>query len=103
MYPLTIGLVIETKELWDEVHATLQELPVRLLVEQHELGDLAEFLDKQNRERQEVEKQIFAAAEEKIAKEFDSSGDAAIVVSARGWHAATEADQDLARLEAGFG
>jgi single-stranded-DNA-specific exonuclease len=49
--------------------------------------ELAEFLDKQNRERQEVEKQIFAAAEEKIAKEFDSSGDAAIVVSARGWHA----------------
>ena len=44
MYPLTIGLVIETKELWDEVHSTLQELPVRLLVEQHELGDLPEFL-----------------------------------------------------------
>ena len=54
MYPLTIGLVIETKELWDEVHATLQELPVRLLVEQHELGDLAEFLDKVERLRPEV-------------------------------------------------
>ena len=46
MYPLTIGLVIETKELWDEVHATLQELPVRLLIEQHELGDLVESLIK---------------------------------------------------------
>ena len=54
MYPLTIGLVIETKELWDEVHATLQELPVRLLIEQHELGDLVEFLDKTERLRPEV-------------------------------------------------
>ena len=54
MYPLTIGLVIETKELWDEVHATLQELPVRLLIEQHELGDLVEFLDKTERIRPEV-------------------------------------------------
>ena len=54
MYPLTIGLVIETKELWDEVHSTLQELPVRLLIEQHELGDLGEFLDKVERLRPEV-------------------------------------------------
>ena len=54
MYPLTVGLVIETKELWDEVQSTLQELPVRLLIEQHELGDLAEFLDKVERLRPEV-------------------------------------------------
>jgi len=54
VYPLSIGLVIETKELWDEVHATLQDLPVRLLIEQHELGDLAEFLDKVERLRPEV-------------------------------------------------
>jgi pilus assembly protein CpaE len=54
VYPLTIGLVIETKELWDEVHSTLQELPVRLLVEQHELGSLSEFLDKIERLRPEV-------------------------------------------------
>jgi pilus assembly protein CpaE len=49
VYPLTIGLVIETKELWDEVHATLQELPVRIVIEQHELGDLAEFLGRVER------------------------------------------------------
>jgi single-stranded-DNA-specific exonuclease len=47
---------------------------------------LAELLDKQNRERQEVEKQIFAAAEEKIGSEYDPLCDAAIVVGARGWH-----------------
>jgi single-stranded-DNA-specific exonuclease len=64
------------------------EKSLRLLLtqDQPEATELAEFLDKQNRARQEVEKQIFAAAEEKIAKEFDSSRDAAIVVFERGWH-----------------
>ena len=63
------------------------EKSLRLLLtrDEAEAGELAEFLDKQNRERQEVEKQIFAAAEEKIAAEFNSDH-AAIVVSARGWH-----------------
>jgi single-stranded-DNA-specific exonuclease len=51
-----------------------------------EAATLAELLDKQNRERQEVEKQIFAAAEEKIGKEYDPLCDAGIVVGARGWH-----------------
>jgi len=64
------------------------EKSLRLLLTQGETDacELAEFLDKQNRERQEVEKQIFAAAEEKISAEFDSKRDAAIVVSERGWH-----------------
>ena len=64
------------------------EKSLRLLLapDQTEARELAEFLDRQNRERQEVEKQIFAAADEKIAAEFDPSRDAAIVVWARGWH-----------------
>ncbi len=64
------------------------EKSLRLLLthDEAEATELAEFLDKQNRERQEVEKQIFAAAEEKIAKEIDSSRDAAIVGFERGWH-----------------
>jgi single-stranded-DNA-specific exonuclease len=65
------------------------EKALRLLLTQNEreAAELAEFLDKQNRERQEVEKEIFAEAEVKISTEFNSSRDAAIVVSARGWHA----------------
>jgi single-stranded-DNA-specific exonuclease len=65
------------------------EKSLRLLLTQNEseATELAKFLDKQNQERQDVEKQIFAAAEEKIAKKFDPSRDAAIVVSERGWHA----------------
>jgi single-stranded-DNA-specific exonuclease len=63
-----------------------QSLRLLLTQDEAEAKELAEFLDKQNRERQEVEKQILAAAEEKIAKEFDSKRDAAIVVFAPGWH-----------------
>jgi single-stranded-DNA-specific exonuclease len=64
------------------------EKSLRLLLTQDETeaSELAEFLDKQNRRRQEVEKQIFTAAEEKISQEFDSKRDAAIVVFERGWH-----------------
>src|SRR3989440_255950 len=64
------------------------EKSLRLLLtnDQAEATELAEFLDKQNRERQEVEKKIFVAAEEKIAVEFDPTRDAAIVVWAQEWH-----------------
>ncbi len=63
-----------------------KSLQLLLTQDEGEAAELAEFLEKQNRGRQEVEKQIFVAAEEKIADEFESTRDAAIVVSARGWH-----------------
>ena len=63
-----------------------KSLQLLLTHNESEAAELAEFLDRQNRERQEVEKQIFLAAEEKIANEFDPNRDAAIVVGARGWH-----------------
>jgi len=61
---------------------------LQLLLTQGEAegASLAELLDKQNRERQEVEKEIFLAADEQIVRDFDPARDAAIVVSARGWH-----------------
>ncbi len=64
-----------------------KSLQLLLTQSESEATELAEFLDKQNRERQDVEKQILAAVEEKIARDFDPSRDAAIVVWARGWHA----------------
>jgi len=67
---------------------TTAEKSLRLLLtrDETEAAALAQFLDKQNQERQEVEKQILAASEEQIGAEFDSVRDAAIVVSADGWH-----------------
>jgi single-stranded-DNA-specific exonuclease len=64
------------------------EKSLRLLLTQDE-GEatvLAAELDRQNRERQDVETQIFNAAAAKIDKEFDMARDAAIVTGARGWH-----------------
>ncbi|HEX4637872.1 MAG TPA: single-stranded-DNA-specific exonuclease RecJ [Chthoniobacterales bacterium] len=63
-----------------------KSLQLLLTRDEHEAAELAEFLDKQNRERQEVERKIAAAAEEKIAQEFDPARDAAIVVFERDWH-----------------
>jgi single-stranded-DNA-specific exonuclease len=64
------------------------EKSLRLLLtdDDSEATMLAAELDHQNRERQEVEKQIFEAAIEKIEDRLDLARDAAIVVGARGWH-----------------
>ncbi len=51
-----------------------------------EAAELAAFLDAQNRERQTVEREICAAAEEQVQLSFDAQRDAAIVVAAREWH-----------------
>lgn len=49
--PITLGVVIETKELWREAQACLQSLPARILLEQAEIGDWAAFLEKLERLR----------------------------------------------------
>jgi len=63
-----------------------KSMQLLLAKNQSEAAALADFLDKQNRERQSVEKEVFLAAEEQIAREYDSTRDAAIVVGARCWH-----------------
>ena len=64
------------------------EKSLRLLLTDDEVEAtmLADELDRQNRERQDVEKQIFDLAIEKIENRLDPARDAAIVVGARGWH-----------------
>jgi pilus assembly protein CpaE len=52
--PLSIGLVIEKKELLDEVQACVHELPVRIHFEQASIGDWTEFTDKLVRVRPDV-------------------------------------------------
>jgi single-stranded-DNA-specific exonuclease len=61
-------------------------LQLLLTRDETEAAGLAQFLDAQNRERQAVEKKIFAEAEEALAKSFDPARDAAIVVGSRDWH-----------------
>src|SRR5256886_15564659 len=67
---------------------TTAEKSLRLLLtnDEDEAATLAIELDQQNRARQDVEKQILAAAVETIDKRFDPARDAGIVAGARGWH-----------------
>jgi single-stranded-DNA-specific exonuclease len=64
------------------------EKSLRLLLtkDEQQASALAMDLDQQNRQRQEVEKEILAAAVMTIEKQFDAARDAAIVAGARGWH-----------------
>ena len=39
MYPLTIGLAIENRELWEQAQACLADLPFRIIVEHQDIGD----------------------------------------------------------------
>jgi single-stranded-DNA-specific exonuclease len=64
------------------------EKSLRLLLtnDEDQAAALAIELDQQNRARQEVEKEILAAAIVTIEKQFDVARNAAIVAGARGWH-----------------
>jgi single-stranded-DNA-specific exonuclease len=64
------------------------EKSLRLLLthDEEQATGLAMELDQQNRDRQDVEKEILVAAIDKIEKQFDPARDAAIVAGARGWH-----------------
>ena len=64
------------------------ERSLRLLLTnaEAEATALASELDQQNRARQEVEKEILAAAIATIEKQFDATRDAAIVTGAPDWH-----------------
>src|ERR1700722_11021037 len=54
MYPLTVGLAIENRELWEQAQACLAELPFRIIVEHQDTGDLSSFYDRLERMRPDV-------------------------------------------------
>jgi single-stranded-DNA-specific exonuclease len=68
------------------LHTAEKALRLLLTDDESEAAELAQLLDTQNRERQAVEKEMFNAAENQIAAEFDPVAHAAIVIGARDWH-----------------
>src|SRR5437762_2503257 len=54
MYPLTIGLAIENRDLMEQTQACLAASPFRVIVEHQDIGDLGAFLDRLERMRPDV-------------------------------------------------
>jgi len=55
LYPIAAGIVVETREIWDELTRSLQNLSVRLLFELSEVpSDWSDFLDRLERVRPDV-------------------------------------------------
>ncbi|MGO9227612.1 MAG: CpaE family protein [Bryobacteraceae bacterium] len=54
MYPLTIGLAIENRDLWEQTQSCLSQLPFRIIVEHQDVGDVSNFLDRLERMRPDV-------------------------------------------------
>lgn len=51
---VNIGLVIETKALWQDLQSSISEAPVRIVLEQPEVGEWAAFAEKIDRMRPDV-------------------------------------------------
>lgn len=102
MYPLTIGLAIESRDLLDQAQACLAGLPFRITVEHRDLGDLSSFLDRLERIRPDVV--LFDIStwtqplEALVASIRNSAGDPMIIAV----NASANADTILSALRAGF-
>ena len=51
---ITLGLVIETKDLWEKVQLCLKDLPIRILLQENQFGDCVTLLEKIERVRPDV-------------------------------------------------
>ena len=67
MYSLTLGLAIETKQLWDEVQACLPALPLRPVIEHQDMSSMGSFLERLERLRPEVVLLDVALAKEPLS------------------------------------
>jgi pilus assembly protein CpaE len=102
MYPLTIGLAIENRELLDQAQACLSGLPFRVIVEHQDIGDLSAFIDRLERMRPDVVlvdiSQWREPLEGLVASIRNAVGDPMIIAL----HIAADADTILASLRAGI-
>jgi pilus assembly protein CpaE len=102
MYPLTIGLAIENRELRDQTQGCLAALPFRVIVEHQDLnGDLVNFLDRLERMRPDVVLIDISAWKEPleglVASVRNATGDPMIIAL----HSSASAETILAALRAG--
>jgi len=101
MYPLTIGLAIENRELWDQAQGCLASMPFRVIVEHQDIGDLTNFLDRLERMRPDVVLVDISGWKEPleglVASIHNAVGDPMIIAL----HTQADADTILASMRAG--
>lgn len=102
MYPLTIGLAIEHRELLEQAQACLAGLPFRVIVEHQDVGDLSSFIDRLERMRPDVVLIDISTwkdpLEGLVAQIKNAVGDPMIIAL----HVTADADTILASLRAGI-
>jgi len=101
VYPITLGLIIGTKELWQEVQSCLQRLPLHVLFEQNEIDDWTTLLDKVDRLRPDVILIDFTSikeAHEEVIGKLKAVGGAPLII---GLHRSAEPETILAVIRAG--
>ena len=99
--PTTVGLAIETRELWEQVQAALRSLSVRVVMEQRDLHNWPAFLEKLESLRPEVVlldiAQLSQPLEEAVRGVRAASPDSMLVVL----HTTAEPDTILTAVRAG--
>ena len=101
MAPLTAALVISSRQLWEQAHACIQNLPVRIALEQNEPSDADALLDRIERHRVDVVlievKGLSLPLDEFIHRVHDTATQPAVFVL----HPEANAQQILEALRAG--
>ena len=101
MYPLTIGLAIENRDLWEQTQACLSHLPFRIIVEHRDLDDVTSFIDRLERMRPDVVLIDISRWKEPleglVASVRNATGDPMIIAV----NTSADADTILASLRAG--
>jgi len=102
MYPISVGVVVETKDLWEELMSALQTLPIRVVFELPEIPfDWTEFEDRIERVRPDVilleVTRLSGKLEEVVKRIRATAGEPAVFAL----HTIAQSDSILAALRAG--
>jgi pilus assembly protein CpaE len=103
VYPLSIGLIIETKALWDDLQRALAELPVRVVLEQNGIADWPSFLEKLNRMRPDVLLVDIAGVKDMLEEAVQRIRSVAAPPAVFALHSQLDSDLILRTLRSGAG
>jgi len=101
MYLLTLGLAIETKQLWDELQSCLPALPLRPVIEHQDMSNMGNFLERLERLRPEVVLLDVAATKEPLSDLIPTVRSKAPEATIVALHTSADPDAILSAMRAG--